>query len=165
MQRLGSAVRVSASHSLGSGSKLSKIAASACSDIDERSLPWIWYFWFVNWRLFLFFAWFWNNSVCHVGCTAVMSNGVPCLPWYLRKWSNAGGIYTLVPRMGTLNGGPGIKIGGKFTPLSCYLPSLNSHRKEKAWNKPVCIHDHYTRYKDFTWATVRLSYPWVYKLN
>ena len=56
-QRLSSAVRVSASQSLGSrfkippGSRFFDLFKNRCQcSVDERSLPWIWYFWFVNWE-------------------------------------------------------------------------------------------------------------------
>ena len=78
--------------------------------------------------LFLFFTWFRNNSDRH-GCTAVMSNGVPLPTTVFEKVVKCWG-YTLVRRMGTLNGGPGSRIGGEFTPLPRY--PLNTHRKEKA---------------------------------
>ena len=90
--------------------------------------------------LFLFFNWFRNNSIRH-GCTAVMLNGVPLPTTVFEKVVKCWG-YTLVRRMGTLNGGPGSRTGGEFTPLPRY--PLNTHRKEKAWNKPVFIHDHNT---------------------
>ena len=69
-----------------------------------------------------------NNSIRH-GCTAVMLNGVPLPTTVFEKVVKCWG-YTLVRRMGTLNGGPGSRIGGEFTPLPRY--PLNTYRKEKA---------------------------------
>ena len=70
--------------------------------------------------MFLFFTWFRNNFLRH-GCTAVISNGVTLPTTVFEK------VVTLVRRMGTLNGGPGSRIGGEFTPLPGY--PLNTQEK------------------------------------
>ena len=135
-QRLSSAVRVSASQSLGSrfkippGSRFFDLFKNRCQCSVDRSLPWIWYLWFVNWEkgFVSVFTWFRNNSIRH-GCTAVMLNGVPLPTTVFEKVVKCWG-YTLVRRMGTLNGGPGSRTGGEITPLPRYL--LNTPRKEKA---------------------------------
>ena len=141
-QRRSSAVRVSASHTLGSQFKIppgarirltySKIAASAVlmsGVFREFGTSGLW----IGKKV----TWFRNNSVRH-SCTAVMSNGVPLPTTVFEKVVKCWG-YTLVRRMGTLNDGPGSRIRSEFTPMPRY--PLNTHRKEKAWNKPVFIHD------------------------
>ena len=98
------------------------------------------------------FPWFRNKTPfvtaalqwCRMGCLKFAYHGI---------WER--GVHSRPSDLGMLNGGP----GSEFTPLPHY--PLNTHRKEKAWNKPVFIHDHKTELRISHGMVDLYSYPIV----